>query len=152
MRTFFSIACLVVVCVAGTSSAPRAASRPTALTRGDLRWLARVTFGIDGATVERFRQLGREKFLDEQLRPTAEDSPALAEAIAAIPIAQQTAAVRLQANAVEQRRIATLPNEDDKQQARVALNQAANQAVYETTKRHLMRALQSPSQLREQMT
>ena len=34
----------------------------------------------------------------------------------------------------------------------MALNQAGNQAVYETTKRHLLRALQSPAQLREQMT
>src|SRR4029077_6260557 len=31
-------------------------------------------------------------------------------------------------------------------------NQAGNQAIYETTKRQLMRALESPSQLREQMT
>src|SRR4029077_61931 len=59
---------------------------------------------------------------------------------------------RLTANRVEQLRINTLTNEDDKQQARDAINQAGNQAIYETTKRHLMRALESPSQLREQMT
>ena len=34
----------------------------------------------------------------------------------------------------------------------MALNQAGAQAVYETAKRHLLRALASPSQLREQMT
>ena len=33
-----------------------------------------------------------------------------------------------------------------------SLNQAANQALYETSKRHLLRAVTSPSQLREQMT
>ena len=52
----------------------------------------------------------------------------------------------------EQQRINALPNEDDKQKARMAMNQAGNQVVYETTKRHLVRAVQSSAQLREQMT
>jgi hypothetical protein len=41
-----------------------AASAPAALTRGDLRWLSRVTFGIDSATVASYKRLGREKFRD----------------------------------------------------------------------------------------
>ena len=52
----------------------------------------------------------------------------------------------------EGRRIDTLPGEREKQEARDAQNRAAGLAVYETAKRHLMRALYSPSQLREQMT
>ena len=63
---------------------------------GDLRWLGRVTFGIDSATVARYRQLGREKFLDEQLHPPADDPADLAAAIAAIPVTQQTAEARAQ--------------------------------------------------------
>ncbi|MEP6914741.1 MAG: DUF1800 domain-containing protein [Acidobacteriota bacterium] len=127
------------------------ASGSSALTRGDLRWLARVTFGIDSATVARYRALGREKFLDEQLRSSS-DPASLAAAIAAIPITQQTAQVRLAANRAEQQRITALTNDVDKQAARTVLNQAGNQAVYETTKRQLMRALQALAQLREQMT
>ena len=42
----------------------------------------------------------------------------LAAAIAAIPVTQQTAQARLTANRVEQQRINTLPNDDDKQKAR----------------------------------
>ena len=150
MRTRLAVclACVVLIGVAGTP----AASRPAALTPGDLRWLARVTFGIDNAAVARYRQLGREKFIDEQLHPPAEDPPTLAAAIADIPVTQRPAADRLQAVFTEQRRINTLTSDDEKQQARMALNQAANQAVYDTAKRHLMRALLSPSQLREQMT
>jgi uncharacterized protein (DUF1800 family) len=129
-----------------------AMSGPARLTRGDLRWLARVTFGIDTATVARYRAIGREKFLDEQLHPPASDPANLVAALAAIPVTQQTAQARITANRVEQQRINALTNEDDKQTARNLLNQAANQAIYETTKRHLMRALESPSQLREQMT
>ena len=47
MRLLASVVC---VGLAGFVSAP-SASGTAALTRGDLRWLARVTFGIDGATV-----------------------------------------------------------------------------------------------------
>jgi uncharacterized protein (DUF1800 family) len=145
-RLFLSILCMTLAAAIGAPAAP------AALTRGDLRWLARVTFGIDSATVARYKQLGREKFLDEQLRPPPDDPADLAAAIAAIPVTQQTAEARVKANRAEQQRLNTLTNPDDKQKAQVALNQAAGQAVYETTKRHLMRALRSPSQLREQMT
>ena len=147
-RLVASILCIALTGVAGML----AASRPAALTPGDLRWLARATFGIDSAAVARYRQLGREKFLDEQLHPPAEDPPDLRAAIAEIPVTQRTAADRMQAVMVEQRRINALTGDDEKQQARVALNQEGNQALYETTKRLLMRALLSPSQLREQMT
>jgi uncharacterized protein (DUF1800 family) len=128
------------------------ASAPAALARGDVRWLGRVAFGIDSAAVARYQRLGREKFLDEQLHPPNGDPPDLAAAVAAIPVAQQTAESLIKANRAEQQRITALAGEPEKQQARAALNQGANQAVYETTKRHLIRALRSPSQLREQMT
>jgi uncharacterized protein (DUF1800 family) len=127
-------------------------SAPAALTHGDLRWLARVTFGIDRATVARYRQLGREKFLDEQLHPPSADPAELAVAIAVIPVTQQPVEARIKANRIEQQRIGTLTDPDEKQKAQAALNLAGNQAIYETTKRHLIRALRSPSQLREQMT
>lgn len=150
-RTALSIASIVLGAFVAVSAAPKPPTS-AAHARGELRWLARVTFGIDTAAVARYRVLGREKFLDEQLHPPANDGPALAAAIAAIPVTQQTAQARLAANRAEQQRINTLTSEDDKQAARNALNQVGNQAIYETAKRQLMRALQSPSQLREQMT
>jgi uncharacterized protein (DUF1800 family) len=144
---------LVVACVfLGILLELPAVSASAALTRADLRWLSRVTFGIDRATVAAYQRLGREKFLDDQLRPPPGDGADLAAAIAAIPVEQQTAEARVKALRAEQQRINTLPAEDQKQQARMALNQAGNQAVYETAKRHVMRALGSRSQLREQMT
>jgi uncharacterized protein (DUF1800 family) len=120
--------------------------------RGDLRWLTRVTFGINTETVARYRTLGREKFLDEQLHPISSDPANLASAVAGLSITQQTAEARITANRLENQRINTLPSDEDKQTARTALNQVGNQVIYETSKRHLMRALESPSQLREQMT
>jgi uncharacterized protein (DUF1800 family) len=126
----------------------------SAMTRGDLRWLGRVTFGIDAASVAEYRRLGREKFLDEQLRAPAADTGELATEIAGLTISRQSGDDRLRWFRTEQQRINTLPTEDAKQQARMAMNQAGNQAVYETARRHLMRALRSPAslQLREQMT
>jgi hypothetical protein len=150
-RTVLSVVSFVLAGLVGVPAATMPAV-PAALTRGDLRWLGRMTFGIDTATVARYRALGREKFLDEQLHPPLGDPANLAAAIAAIPVTQLTAQSRLTANRVEQQRINTLSNEDDKQQSRNVLNQARSQAIYETTKRQLMRALESPSQLREQMT
>jgi uncharacterized protein (DUF1800 family) len=145
------VAAFIGVALLSVIAAP-AATPGTTLARGDLRWLARVTFGLDTATVARYRTLGREKFLDEQLHPPSNDSPALAAAIAAIPVSSQSAHARVTANRLEQLRINALPTEDEKQAARTALNQAGAQVLYETTKRHLMRALESPWQLREQMT
>ena len=123
-----------------------------ALTADDVRWLNSVTFGIDVATVARYRQLGRTRFLSEQLQQSTEDPPTLAAAIAAIPVTQHSAEQLVRNARAEQERLKALSTEDDKQQARMALNQAANQVVYEAAKRHLMRALYSPAQLREQMT
>jgi uncharacterized protein (DUF1800 family) len=122
------------------------------LTADDVRWLNRVTFGIDTATATRYRQLGRARFLSEQLQLSTEAPPTLAAAIAAIPVTQHSAEQLVRNARAEQERLKALPTEDDKQQARMALNQAANQAVYEAAKRQLMRALNSPAQLREQMT
>src|SRR5471030_929802 len=146
VRTVLSIVSSVLVGLVGVPAASIPAV-PAPLTRGDLRWLGRVTFGIDTATVARYRALGRERFLDEQLHPATTDPATLAAAITALSVTQQTAQARLTANRAEQQRINVLTNEDDKQTARTALNQAGNQALYETTKRQLMRALDSPAQL-----
>jgi uncharacterized protein (DUF1800 family) len=129
-----------------------AASPPPLLTRTDVRWLDRVTFGINTPTVARYKQLGREKFLDEQLQASPVDPRALAAEIVAIPMMQEAAADRINANRAEQQRINTIANDDEKQKARNALNQAGNEVVYETMKRHLTRDFESPWQLREQMT
>jgi uncharacterized protein (DUF1800 family) len=154
IRPWLPTLCLVLVaCATGSSPpTPPAASGPPPLTESDLRWLNRVTFGVDSATVARYRQLGRARFLDEQLRPPPADPPDLAAAIAAIAVTRQSAEQLVRTARAEQQRINALADESEKQQARQARNQLAAQATYETAKRHLLRALHSPAQLREQMT
>ncbi|MCS4508953.1 DUF1800 domain-containing protein [Xylophilus ampelinus] len=131
---------------------PGADGSGAALTASDWRWLNRVNFRADEADARQLQTLGRKACLDRQLAPPAQDPPALADAIAAMPVAQQSAEQRLRAARAEQRRIHTLTDEDERQAARAALNRANSEAVQDTTRRHLLRALRSPAQLREQMT
>jgi uncharacterized protein (DUF1800 family) len=142
---------LAFTAIAARSIVVLADAKPKPLTRPDLAWLDRVTFGIDPSAVSDYQRLGRERFLDAQLRPS-EDSPQLRAAIAALAISQQSAEQRLTGIRAEQQRINTLATEDEKQKARTTINQAGNQAVYETSKRQLIRDIGSSSQLREQMT
>ncbi len=102
--------------VAGLVTAAAAVS--PSISRGDIRWLNRVTFGINTPTVARYRQLGRERFLDEQLHASHVDTPSLATEIAAIPVTQVAAVDRIKANRAEQQRINSLTSDADKQQAR----------------------------------
>ncbi len=147
-----SVACVVVAASVVLSADQRPAPAATPLTRGDLRWLGRVTFGLDSATVARYRQFGRAKYLDEQLTMPATDAPQIAEALAALPATQKPTEQLSKTLRAEQQRINSLPNEDEKQKARMALNQTGQQTAYEFSKRHLLRAVQSPAQLREVMT
>jgi len=144
------IACVGVVAHADKHPAPRSGDAH-AITANDLRWLDRVTFGIDTQVVARYRAIGRARFLDEQLHPPPGDAENLSADLAVILTTRQTASALLKAAREEQQRINTLP-EDQKQAARMAANQAATAALYDASKRHLVRALYSPTQLREQMT
>ncbi|MGH7419599.1 MAG: DUF1800 family protein, partial [Candidatus Rokuibacteriota bacterium] len=143
---------ILTACTAGVDppAPPAPITRP--LTGEDLRWLNRVTFGVDSAALARYRQLGRAGFLDEQLIGLTPEPADLAAAIAALGVTQHTAEQLLRQAQAEQRRIAALPGEDEKREARAAHRQAALKASDETATRHLMRALHSPTQLREQMT
>jgi uncharacterized protein (DUF1800 family) len=131
-----------------TSSGPRAVPP---LAQADLQWLDRVTFGIDSATVARYRLLGRAKYLEEQLKGPAADPPELSAGIAGFSITQRTPEQLVRFGRDEQTRIRALRSEIEQAEARTAFNLVGAQANYELRKRHLMRALQSPTQLREQM-
>lgn len=145
-----TVCCLVIGSYAMNACGSSTSSHP--LTHEDLQWLNRVTFGVDSETVERYRQLGRSRYLEEQLHPPADDPPELIADIRAFSISQKSAREVLRAARSEQQRIQRLDNPEEQQRARMALNQQRNKVTYETAKRQLMRNLYSPWQLREQMT
>ncbi|SCU80522.1 conserved exported hypothetical protein [Cupriavidus necator] len=140
----------LAACLAACAQVPAEAGGSTAAT--DLRWLNTVTYGADQATLGDLRRLGRKSFLDRQLTLPLADPPELAAAIAALPNLQADAAAQIQAARDARQRIDALPDDDSKQQARQALNAQGREIVADATRRHLLRALYSPAQLREQMT
>ena len=44
-----------------------------ALSAEDLAWIDRVTYGVNKQTTKEYEKLGREKFLQKQLHPPAND-------------------------------------------------------------------------------
>jgi uncharacterized protein (DUF1800 family) len=145
----------VAACCAATvvSLAPlRATPSSPSLTREDLRWLNRVTFGVDETTAARYQQLGRARFLDEQLHPSSDDPADLAAAIRAIPVSSIAPEDALRTARTEQSAIRQMRDAAEQQRARMALNQQRGAAVAGAAERQLMRDLYSPAQLREVMT
>jgi hypothetical protein len=54
---------------AGSSTRPNAAGALNVLHREDTLWLGRVTYGLTSGTLAAYQRLGREGYLDSQLRP-----------------------------------------------------------------------------------
>ena len=146
-------AVMVGVLLAGLSAAPVLAASGDSLNRDDALWLERVTYGLDSATVVRFRELGRRRFLDEQLSGKNEALPAPIQAqIDQLDIARTPVAELVVDEIAEQKRINALGDDEMKKSARKARNEVGNKLAFEATQRELLRAIYSPAQLKEQMT
>jgi uncharacterized protein (DUF1800 family) len=143
------VAALAVLAIAGCASAPTPAPHSAS---PDMPWLERMTFGVNSAVLAQYRKLGRQGYLEEQLRPADGRLPdAVAQDIAQLRISQTDGAQLLMKVMAEQKRLNALPDGPDRQAARQALNDQGSQLVYETRRRELLRAIYSPAQLKEQM-
>jgi uncharacterized protein (DUF1800 family) len=145
--------CIALISACASFSAPvTAADSKTSLSREDALWLDRITYGLDSATVARFRELGKKRFLEEQLAGRNDKLPAEIQAqIDGLDIERTPVAQRVVEEISEQKRINALGNEDMKKDARKERNEAGNKYAYEATRRELLRAIYSPAQLKEQM-
>lgn len=121
------------------------------LSDDDLRWIARISYGIDRQTAEHVRRTGRKNYLEEQLNPRVELLPQVASAIQGLDLINRPLWDILQDNEAENKRIGTLSTDDEKQKARQAQQDLAQKVAYQASKRHLLRALYSNAQLLEQM-
>ncbi|HEX3396875.1 MAG TPA: DUF1800 domain-containing protein [Steroidobacteraceae bacterium] len=151
-----AIAVLAAGCATRTEvsrDARDAAAAPLrAMRREDALWLERVSFGLDSASVESYRQLGRERFLERQLHPGAAALPdPIAAEIAALEISHADPGKWLADVNAGYKAINATPDGADKEQARKALNDRGNRLAYEAIRRNLLRAVYSPAQLQEQM-
>lgn len=133
------------------AQAARAADRP--LNEDDIRWLNRLTYGLDSATLAQYRALGRKNFLETQLSPATDAMPASAQhAVDGMLISARRADQLLADSDIEGRRINALADGDEKAKARQAQQDSQERVAFESAKRHLLRAVYSPAQLKEQMT
>jgi uncharacterized protein (DUF1800 family) len=142
----------VFALAAAASLGGAAQSADQALRHADALWLDRITYGLDAAAVERFRQLGKRHFLDEQLEGKDDKLPAAIQAqIGAMDISKVGAVQLLADEQTAQQNIKAMKGDDGMQQARKERNQIGDNYAYQATRRHLLRAVYSPAQLKEQM-
>ena len=129
-----------------------AAARDAPLSKEDVAWLDRVTFGVDSATVARYRELGRRRFLDEQLHPKGDGLPADVRAQIDGFAVMKTPASTLVAQVRERYRdIKDMPDGDAKQEARKAMQKQGNGYAQEAQASELLHAIYDEHQLREQL-
>ncbi|MGA2776684.1 MAG: DUF1800 domain-containing protein [Steroidobacteraceae bacterium] len=122
------------------------------LHREDMLWLERVSFGLDSATVDEYRKLGRARFLERQLAASDHRLPASISAqIDAMEISHADPAVWITDVNTQYKDINAMADGPDREQARKALNDRGNKIAYEAIRRELLRAIYSPSQLQEEM-
>jgi len=139
---------LVLAGCAGSPASRSAAPPP----RADVLWLNRITYGVDSASTTELQRRGRTGFLNEQF---SSRNPVLPDVIAgqidSMEVAHADAAELLAATNAEYKRINTLTDGPDKEQARKTLNDRGNALAYQAARRDLLRALYSPAQLQEQL-
>ena len=125
-----------------------------ALSRQDMLWLDRITYGPTTGTVDRYLKLGRRRFLEEQLHPPRDPQlpPAVAAEIDSLEIQHSSGAQWLAYVNAQQQRINAITDDSAKQNERKALNDKGNKLAYEAARREILRALYSPAQLQEQLT
>jgi uncharacterized protein (DUF1800 family) len=149
LRTLY-LAAVAAGTLMGCASTPQSPAK--AANSADMPWLERLTFGVNSGVLAQYQKLGRNGFLEVQLRGADEHLPdAVARDLAQLPLGQFDAARLVISIAAEQKRINALPEGSDKQAARQKLNEEGNQAAYEARRRELLRAIYSPAQLKEQM-
>jgi uncharacterized protein (DUF1800 family) len=137
---------------AGRLGPAHEASPLAALRPADVAWLGRVSFGLDSATLAEYRRLGRERYLDSQLRASAEElPPPVAAQLRPLEAAQTPPDERLRELKERRKAIDALAEPGDKDQARKALNEEGSRLAYQAIRLELLRAVYSPAQVREQM-
>lgn len=147
VRQMFAFGLLQMAAMAAHGGNPAASP-----DRDDVRWLARITYGPDSASVARLRELGRRRFLDAQLRATEEKLPAAVQArIDGLEISHLSATQMIDEMTSSEQRVHDLTDERAKADAKTAAVMRQKQLVDQAIQRELWRAIYSPAQLKEQL-
>lgn len=122
-----------------------------ALSAEDLAWLSRVTYGVNKQTAAEYEKLGRDKFLEKQLNPQAKDvldgatETNLARGVVEMNGVMKDVILRSQ----EFRRKEKDPKK--RTEFNTKIRKEGNKVFDVAKRRHMIRAIYSPWQLKEQM-
>jgi uncharacterized protein (DUF1800 family) len=141
---------LVVLAIGALQAEPDHSSQ----SARDVAFVDAVTWGVTPSTMAAFTAMGREKWLQSQLRPAADVRlpDAAAAAIDALPMLRKSVfelATKFDAQARAANQMTDL---DQKQAAQQAFQQAMSETAKQAAMRSILRALYAPDQLRERMT
>jgi len=119
----------------------------------DQAWLARVAYGSRPEALREVRAEGRKAYLDRQLAPPASDGlPDEVQAyLKGFSTVGRSVPDALRAQAALSRKAQAAPAGKEKVAALMASSKARQQCRREADERHVLRAVYSPWQLREQM-
>ena len=139
---------LALACAALT--APAQAAQP--LGHDDIAWLQRASFGVDSATLARYQQLGRARYLDEQLAG-GDDSlpPAIDAMIRGFEVSSTPPAQMLLQFRELRRQYKAAPAGAAQDAAKKALQAYVRKLYLQDAQIELLHAIYSPDQLQEQM-
>ena len=124
-----------------------------ALKQDDITWLRRDGFGLDTASVARYRELGRSGLLDAQLADRVKDPlpppiTSLIDGYQALATPPQQLLMELDA---AQQHIRTMPNGPDQVAAKKNLQGLGNQLQQQAQQAELLQAVYGSNQLKEQL-
>lgn len=147
------LALVLTVAPLACPSASKAAGT-TPLSADDVAWLRRDTFGLDSATIERYRELGRRRFLDEQLAG-GEDPlpPAIAPLISSYEIYNTPPAQLVAQYRDDQQKAKNVDASDAnaKAMAKKDVQMYRRELIKQSIEVELLRATYGSNQLKEQM-
>ncbi len=138
--------------LAGTLLAASAQAAAPALSHDDIAWLKRTTFGLDSASVARYQQLGRRRYLEQELAGRDDTLPPAIEQllngfqVVNTPLPQLFETYRQQQ--LQYKKMAAGPAKDA---ARKALGQSRRRLYLEDAQVELLHAIYGGDQLKEQM-
>lgn len=130
------------------------ASGNAPLSADDIAWLRRDTFGLDSATIERYRELGRTRFLDQQLAGGDDPlPPAVAPLINSYEVYNTSPAKLIAEYRDEQKKVKDVDAADTnaKDMAKKDFQKYRRELFRQSAEIELLRAIYGGNQLKEQM-
>jgi uncharacterized protein (DUF1800 family) len=150
LRRAMLLAPLLGIAVAGSVQAAGGAP----LSADDIAWLRRDTFGLDSASLERYRELGRARFLDEQLAGGDDPlPPAVAPLINSYEVFHTSPAQLAAEYRDDQKKVKAIDANDTsaKDMAKKDFQMYRRDLYKQSMEVELLRAIYGGNQLKEQM-